>query len=88
MARISDAIGYDVEVSEPNGPAVHGYITDRWANSRQPDFDRWLAAHDRETAARAWDEGYRQGRSDQADHSMYHQTHTANPYREGGDGRG
>ena len=82
MARISDAIGYDVEVSEPNGPAVHGYITDRWANSRQPDFDRWLAAHDRETAARAWDEGYRQGRSDQADHSMYHQTHTANPYHE------
>ena len=42
MARISDAIGYDVEVSEPNGPAVHGYITDRWANSRQPEFDRWL----------------------------------------------
>ena len=36
MARISDAIGYDVEVSEPNGPTVHGYITDRWANSRQP----------------------------------------------------
>ena len=40
--------------------------------------------HDRETAASAWDEGYQQGRSDQADHSMYHQTHTANPHREGG----
>lgn len=37
----------------------------------------------RETAAKVWDEGYQQGRSDQADHSMYHQTHTANPYREG-----
>lgn len=49
----------------------------------EAEFDRWLAAHDRETAARAWDEGYRQGRSDQADHSMYHETHTANPYREG-----
>ena len=58
MARISDAIGYDVEVSEPNGPAVHGYITDRWANSRQPEFDRWLAEHDREVAEKAWDEGY------------------------------
>ena len=54
MARISDAIGYDVEVSEPNGPTVHGYITDRWANSRQPEFDAWLAEHDakvREVAA-------------------------------------
>ena len=51
MARISEAIGYDVEVSEPNGPAVHGYITSRWADSRQPEFDRWLAEHDREVAA-------------------------------------
>lgn len=42
MARISDAIGYDVEVSEPNGPTVHGYITVRWADSRQPEFDAWL----------------------------------------------
>lgn len=47
MARISEAIGYDVEVSEPNGPAVHGYITSRWADSLQPEFDRWLAEHDR-----------------------------------------
>ena len=51
-------------------------------------FSRWLTAHDRETAACAWDEGYQQGRSDQADHSMYHQTHTANPHREGGADRG
>ena len=48
---------------------------------RDAEFWRWLAAHDRETAARAWDDGYQQGRSDQADHSMYHQTHTDNPYR-------
>lgn len=40
-------------------------------------FDRWLNAE----RARIWDEGYGQGRSDQADHSMYHQTHTDNPYR-------
>ena len=58
MARISEAIGYDVEVSEPNGPTVHGYITSRWADSRQPEFDRWLAEHDREVAEKAWDEGY------------------------------
>jgi hypothetical protein len=25
------------------------------------EFDRWLAAHDREVAAGAWDEGYAQG---------------------------
>ena len=31
MARISEAIGYDVEVSEPNGPTVHGYITSHHA---------------------------------------------------------
>ena len=54
MARISEAIGYDVEVSEPNGPTVHGYITDRWANSRQADFDRFVAR----VKAEAWDEGY------------------------------
>ena len=62
MARISEAIGYDVEVSEPNGPTVHGYITSRWADSRQPEFDRWLAEHDREVAARAWDEGFEEPR--------------------------
>ena len=28
----------------------------------EPDFDRWLAAHDRETAARAWDEGFEEPR--------------------------
>lgn len=26
------------------------------------EFDRWLAAHDRETAARAWDEGFEEPR--------------------------
>lgn len=29
---------------------------------RRAEFDRWLAAHDREVAARAWDEGYEAGR--------------------------
>lgn len=43
MPKISEAIGYDVEVSAPNGPALRGYITARWADERQPDFNRWLA---------------------------------------------
>ena len=53
-ARISDAIGYDVEVSKPNGPAVHGYITARWADSRQADFNRFVAR----IKAEAWDDGF------------------------------
>ncbi|MCT2042626.1 hypothetical protein M3D15_04660 [Pseudoclavibacter alba] len=38
-------------------------------------FDRWLAEHDREVAAEAWDEGYRAGRI------LNRQQHV-NPYRE------
>ena len=85
MARISDAIGYDVEVSEPNGPAVHGYITDRWANSRQPEFDRWLAAHDAEVAEKAWTEGAIFGVRDQhgtVDTYIRDAIERHNPYRE------
>ena len=81
MARISEAIGYDVEVSEPNGPTVHGYITSRWADSRQPEFDRWLAEHDREVAEKAWDEGY-----DYTTNGKWGPGE--NHYREGGTDRG
>ncbi|MHA7617458.1 hypothetical protein ACX12M_02955 [Cellulosimicrobium cellulans] len=49
--RITEAIGFDAEVSEPNGPAVHGYFTARWADARQPDFDRWLAERDAQVRA-------------------------------------
>lgn len=52
--QISEAIGYDVEVSEPNGPTVHGYITARWADSRQADFNRFVAR----VKAEAWHEGF------------------------------
>ena len=47
----------------------------------EPDaFDRWLAAHDRETAARAWDEGYTAGYVDGADDRDPDES--PNPYRE------
>ncbi|GAA3730313.1 hypothetical protein GCM10022239_03630 [Leifsonia bigeumensis] len=34
-----------------------GEVSDRYA----AEFDRWLAAHDREVAEKAWDEGYQRG---------------------------
>lgn len=37
-------IGYQAEVSEPNGPAVHGYFLDRWGQEAQQRFETWLAA--------------------------------------------
>ena len=43
-------------------------------------FSRWLAAHDRETAARAWDEGCTAGYVDAADDR---DPESLNPYREG-----
>lgn len=39
--------------------------SNRWA--KEAEFDRWLAAHDREVAAKAWDEGYEAGSEDQAE---------------------
>lgn len=78
MARISDAIGYDVEVSKPNGPAVHGYITARWADSRQADFNRFVAR----IKAEAWDEGFVAGaNADMGDYEHPPEIVT-NPYRE------
>ncbi|WP_102508123.1 hypothetical protein [Sanguibacter massiliensis] len=47
----------------------------------EPDaFSRWLAAHDRETAARAWDEGYTVGYGDGTDDRDPDES--PNPYRE------
>ena len=85
MARISDAIGYDVEVSEPNGPTVHGYITDRWANSRQADFNRFVAR----VKAEAWYEGAVFGVRDQhgtVDTYTRDAIERRNPYRLSADG--
>ena len=76
MARISDAIGYDVEVSEPNGPTVHGYITARWADSRQADFNRFVAR----IKAEAWDEGFADGHRQDAEGEDG--PRFENPYRE------
>lgn len=47
----------------------------------EPDaFNRWLAAHDREVAARAWDEGREAGRINEHEHRPRHRV--SNPYRE------
>lgn len=51
---ITEAIGYDGEVSEPGGPVVRGYFTDRWAKEVTPRFTRWLARKQ----AKAWDAGF------------------------------
>jgi hypothetical protein len=40
----------------------------------------WLAKHDREVAAKAWDEGYREGHADEA--QDYEFGSATNPYRE------
>lgn len=56
-ARLSHAMGYDAEVSEPNGQPVHGYVLARWADSREPEFQRWLTS----LLAQAAREGYALG---------------------------
>jgi hypothetical protein len=47
------------------------------------EFDRWLTEHDRETAAKAWDEGYDAGETHGRMPSMY--PVTTNPYRKEAD---
>lgn len=56
-AKIQHIIGYDCEVSGANGPVIRGFISAEWMDEAQEKFDRWLEAHDREVAAKAWDEG-------------------------------
>lgn len=38
---------------------------DEW-KKRRAEFDRWLAAHDAQVKAAAWDEGYRSGEGNAA----------------------
>ena len=44
------------------------------------EFERWLAEHDRQIAAEAWDEGYEDHRADEHEHRPGRK-HT-NPYKE------
>ena len=44
------------------------------------EFDRWLAEHDRQIAAEAWDEGYEDRRDDEHEHRPGRKY--ANPYKE------
>ena len=61
---------------------VYGSDRDGWPDGRRLEaFSRWLAAHDAETAARAWDEGYTAGYVDASDDR---DPESPNPYREGG----
>ena len=46
-------------------------------------FNRWLAAHDRETAARAWDEGFRNAEEQHDGYAGVSGWTNNNPYREG-----
>lgn len=59
-------------------PPTVGHLRDLWVDwhldplprsqgvalvpAYQAEFDRWLAEHDAQVAARAWDEGYDRGR--------------------------
>lgn len=49
-------------------------------------FDRWLAAHDREVAEKAWDEGHNAGWNEGVENAQGYFSQHDNPYREGSDG--
>lgn len=51
------------------------YASSYYVNDAR-EFDRWLEAHDREVAARAWDEGFIAGDEASTGHL------TDNPYKE------
>lgn len=44
------------------------------------EFDRWLAEHNRQVRAEAWDEGYEDRRADEHEHRPGRKY--ANPYKE------
>ena len=52
------------------------------------EFDRWIAAHDREVREKAWDEGFEAGWAECDDPGAFvndvWDAKTPNPYREGG----
>ena len=61
---------------------VHGADGDRWTKFKayylREEFYRWLAEHDREVKAEAWDEGFDAGELS----INYIEDYTPNPYRE------
>ena len=77
--KLQEIIGYDCEVSVPNGPAVHGYILARWMDEAQKNFDAWLAEHYRRAKAEAWDEGFTLATRNNPNHP--HPMAKMNPYR-------
>lgn len=44
---------YEAEVAEPNGPRVVAWVLADYADRMDAIFQKWLAKHDREVAARA-----------------------------------
>lgn len=65
----------------PTTEQVRTHWTDVGFAGDGESFDRWLAAHDRETAARAWDEGYQASTDAELGHIA--PAGATNPYREG-----
>lgn len=45
------------------------------------DFLTWLAEHDRQTAEKAWDEGFDAGERDVLQHDTFDEPCIPNPYR-------
>lgn len=71
------------------GLCISGGVLTTSREERDARFRRWLAAHDREVAERAWDEGHAASERDWAfafDLTTPDEERTpwANPYREGG----
>ena len=79
---IQNVIGYDCEVSTPNGPAVHGFILARWMDDAQKRFDAWLKEHDRQVAERAWDECRQYIYDGLGDDAIDSYLNEGNPYRD------
>lgn len=76
----------DVEMAYIHG-ASQDYPVAARADALRAEFDRWLAKHDRDVKAEAWDEGWDAGEGEAYEHearlqwSMPH-TCAKNPYRE------
>ena len=68
---------------------LDGHVHDSVSDG-DPEFERWLAAHDQEVAARAWDEGFDAGEKDAWDVDVTNESHvcTPNPYRSRSEGSG
>ena len=64
----------DIRRYFPSEPSTWVWLDSEWRPMDRELFDRWLAEHDREVKAEAWDEGYSVDRRFNAP--------TPNPYRE------